>query len=164
MTKKTMKKLINILVVFAMVVPLALTSCKGKTEFSIFSDKNGHKIPLWMENSVLLQSELAFGKRKTVGELFDSAKATTVVKSLTYTKDSFKIIAESYKGETVTMELTVDFKCAKLDNGGTCFIPSIKLYSPVTFKTMNYECTAPEGLDYGLCLGILQEIQPLMFD
>ena len=168
-----MKKLVSILIAFV-VVTASLTSCRGKNdtgkvakskvELSTFSDKKGKRLPLWMENCVLLRSEMAFDKRMTVGELFGSAKAETVVKTLSYTDSTFKIAADYYQGKTVAMEVTIEFKCARMGDGGTCFIPSIKMHSPLTFKTLSYSCSSPDGYEYGECLGLLMNVQPLLFN
>ena len=161
-----MKKITSIFVVFVVmaVTLVSAEAANSKIKLSTFSDKNGNRIPLWMENSYLLSSELVFNEPKTIGKLFGSAKTDTVVKKLSYTDNTFTIAADCYNGKTVTAELTMEFKCARMEEKGTCFISSIVFNSPLTFTTASHKCSSPNGYDYGTCLGIFSEVRELFFD
>ena len=165
-----MKKLINILVVFAMVVPLALTSCKGKTEkdaTSLSSNKNEvsskGSIPKALGEATILLSEQIYGDKKTVNELFGKPKETTKL-AVTSKKNEMTISSRIMKDGSVALKYDVTFI---FSDNGTCYPAKLYYEMPSTFQSDTIICDGgpykdPRG--FGQVFGWLKELLPVSYD
>ena len=165
-----MKKLINFLVVFAMVVPLALTSCKGKTEkdaTSLSSNKNEvsskGSIPKAMGEATILLSEQIYGSQKTVNELFGKPKETTKV-AVTSKKNEMTISSSIMKDGSVALKYDVTFI---FSDNGTCYPAKLYYENPSTFQSDTIICDGgpykdPRG--FGQVFGWLKELLPVSYN
>lgn len=148
-----------------MITFLKSQGANASLELSELHDIDWNRIPLWMENSALLVSEMAFGKPKLIKEIFSSPKETTFIKKLSYTNDSFEITACMGKDDMELFEMTLNFKCTKIAESGTCFISSLEAKNLISFENVSLQCSSPsDGYSYGKILGVLSSLHPAMFD
>ena len=165
-----MKKLINILVVFAMVVPLALTSCKGKNKTgaeATIPSKNEvsskGSIPKAMGDAKIILSEQIYGSQKTVNDLFSKPKDTTKV-AVTSKKNEMTISSSIMIDGSVALKYDVTFI---FSDNGTCYPAKLYYEKPSTFQSDTIICDGgpykdPRG--FGQVFGWLKELLPVSYN
>ena len=123
---------------------------------------NGVSVPDWMSNSYILNSDFAWndGHGRSIYNLFSSPTKNTKIKRISVKGDKVKIESEQTDGDgNVMFHLIAEFVCHKLNNGGTCYTSFVQFDSPITFKSVEIECSGPDDARrYGQCLGILYEL------
>ena len=126
------------------------------TVSSAFAQSKG-TLPSWMNNSVVVLSELLGGK-KTVGSLFGKKFLNSPNTTIKATENRLIISNEMIQDGIVEMRIKVTFVMNKMNDAGTCYPCELFIETPMTFASKTLSCYGgpyndPNG--FGTILGAL---------
>lgn len=123
---------------------------------SIFATGLKGKIPTDMGQSLIIESDKAFGTDKTINDIFAREPSSDI----TITTEGKKMYVDMDCG-LLQMKLTITFSGL-----GTCYISKLYYNSPLTFQEETLTCSSPYNVPngYGEILGFFSSSLKWFYD